>query len=430
MLAAVAFSVVFPLKASASPDTHGRPRPLGEVYRTHQGWEYRTDHFIAVATTSGDDARWAGEELESAWQETARLADHFGDNHRRPDFGLVGAIVTGKPTVQRPTGTRYPKLLLPANPMVVEVKLEHTREDSRANARQSLRRKGAATLLRQAGYDEKLPRWATVGLTEFVADEPWDRERFAQERRAAEQRGQALPELGVVFRHLMTADDGAQAAPILESLQQWIPPQPPKNSEARLGDFSAGRLQRRVPIHTRWDKVTARRADTQVAEELPRLPNVSAADLEQRVSRWLIDPQMASIPVSLGIAENDPAYRRAAEMALLMKLWQRMEGEASPSTGSPKPIDLERLYSRLMSNKNPAWSVIDVDGRLLTSRDQARVDELFADRREGYRAAIRDGHAVLHFREPEGSMLEAAIERGTEPSRPVIRVQRIKARGF
>ncbi|MCE9556159.1 MAG: hypothetical protein K8T91_22650 [Planctomycetes bacterium] len=414
LLASVAAA---PILAGASPDTHGRVRPLRQIYKTHQGWEYRTEHFIAVTTTSGDDARWAGDELEAAWEETARLADHFGDMHRRPDFGMVGALVTKNSTVPRSTGTRFPKIALPADPTTIQVEMGEDREASRAAARQTLRRGAASTLLRQSGYDERLPKWAAVGLTEFVADEEWDKQRFDHERKVAQQSNESLPAWGVVFRHLMTTDDGGQAASILESLSD-------------CGDFSAGRLQRRVPIHTRWDKVTAKRAEVVVQDNrLPELPGVRPAELRKNISRWLADPQVGTMPVKLDIADNDPAMQRAREMALLVKLWQRYgeehvaRGENRPAT----PIDLDKLHRRLTSSTAPAWSALDADGHLMTWRDQPRVDALLADRRGGYRTMVREGRSVLQFREPEGTTLEAWLDGAAEPARPVVRVQRVKA---
>lgn len=414
LVAAVAAA---PILAGASPDTHGRVRPLRQVYKTHQGWEYRTEHFIAVATTSGDDARWGGDELEAAWDETARLADHFSDMHRRPDFGKVGALMTKSSTTARPTGTRYPKIALQANPTSIQVEMGEDRDASRAAARQTLRRGAASTLLRQSGYDQRLPQWAALGLTEFVADETWDAERFAQEHKAAQQSNESLPAWGVVFRHLMTTDDGTQAASLLESLSDY-------------GDFSAGRLQRREPIHTRWDKATAKRVEV-VAQvnRSPQLPGESQAELRQKITRWLADPQVGATPVKLEIGGDDPAAQRAREMALLVKLWQRY-GDENTSRREDRPgtpIDLERLHRRLTSSSAPTWSVLDADGSLLTWRDQPRIDGLFADRLGGYRTGMRDGRAVVQFREPGGTALEAWLDRGTDPSRPVIRVQRVKA---
>ena len=403
--------------AEDTPDTNGRARPLRQVYRTHQGWEYRTEHFIAVTTTSGDDARWAGDELEAAWEETARLADHFGDMHRRPDFRIVGALVTKSSTVPRTTGTRYPKIALPTDSTVIQILMGENVAASRATGRESLRRGAAATLLRQSGYDKRLPRWAAVGLTEFVADEKWDAERFDQERKAAQQVNELLPAWEVVFRHLMTTDDGSQAASLLESLSDY-------------GDFSASRLRRRVPIHTRWDKVTAKRAEEVVQDNRPpHLPEVSPVELRQKIMRWLADPQVGTIPVKLDIAGNDPAAQRAREMALLVKLWERY-GEEQVARSESRPatqIDLEKLHRRLTSSTAPAWSALDAEGRLMTWRDPSRVDALFADRRGGYRTVVRDGRSILQFREPEGTALEAWLDQGADPGRPVVRVQRVKS---
>jgi len=405
--------ILAPMVAFASPDTHGRTRPLRQIYKTHQGWEYRTEHFITVATTSGDDARWAGEELESAWQETARLADHFGDMHRRPDFGMVGGFITSSSTALRSTGTRYPKLTLPASRTLVQAQVTAGDPASRLAARDTLRRGGAAALLRQSGYDERLPAWAAMGLTEFVAEEPWDKERFEQERKSAQSHPNSLPSWGVVFRYLMTHEDGAHAASQLAAIADY-------------GDFSADRLQRRVPIHTRWDKVTARRAEIRIEDSrVPLLPDVSQEQLRTRIQNWLADPQTAATPVQFDIEGSGQDAQRAREMALLVVLWDRHGRE--PFAGSESkalPIDADRLYRRLSSPTGPAWSATDVDGTLLTWRDRQRIDELFAGHGGRYRGLTRDGRSVLQYQNQDGTALEAWVEPGKDGKRPAVHVQR------
>lgn len=412
-MALLALLPFLPMLAAASPETHGRVRPLRQIYRTHQGWEYRTEHFITVATTSGDDARWAGEELESSWQETARLADHFGDMHRRQNFGLVGGLVTGSSTAPRTTGTRYPKLTLPASRTLVQAQLTAGDQSSRIAARKTLRRGGAAALLRQSGYDERLPAWAATGLTEFVADGPWDKERFDREQRAAESNPGALPAWGVVFRHLMTHEDGTQAASHLASLADY-------------GDFSASRLQRRVPIHTRWDKVTAGHAEIKVHDSrTPQLPNVSQHQLRERIQNWLVDPNGAGTVIDMNIAADDPAAARASELALLVLLWRHYGVDGEEKADRPAaPVDVDHLYRKLTSPTGPAWSAVDTDGRLLTWRDQQRIDMLFMRGTGRFQSVSSDGRSVLQFRDADGTTLEAWFDRTADGKKPTIHVRR------
>lgn len=407
--------------ALADPDTHGRVRPLRQVYRTHQGWEYRTDHFIALSTTSGDDARWAGDEMEDAWQETARLADHFGNRHRRSDFGMVGAMVTSSTEVPRVTGTRFPKLAPQSNPMVVQVQLAGNQPQSREAARETLRRGGAATLLRQSGYAEKLPRWASEGLTEYVAlqGDNEDAKNVAP-KQASET---------ATFRFLMAADDGAGAAALLASLAQ---PSFHSDTQTPRGDFAADRLERRIPIHSRWDKVTARRAEANQDEDSQPVsfPGLSQAELSQRMPRWLANPQAESLPVQSTLAADDRAAQQANEMALIVKLWHRHANEGkSGAKDSGKPLRIDQLRAQLMSPNAPPWSATDVDGRILTWRDPDRAEELLSTS-HGYRTTTRDGLSILQLPESQRSTLEAWIDRDRTSNRPIVRVQRAKTGSF
>jgi hypothetical protein len=232
----------------------------------------------------------------------------------------------------------------------------------------------------------------------------------------------------------MAADDGVRGATTLAALAEWTVPQqrPLRETNGNPGDYSADRLERRVPKPWRWDKVAARRAtEAGTEQDLPELPNVSAAQLEQRTRQWLADPEGGATPVSISLPTTDPAARRAQEMALLVKLWQHFRDTGSRgqagAASDVRPMDLDSLYRQLTAPGGPSWSVTDVDGRLLTWRDRQRIDELFAGVRSEYRTTVRDGGAVLEYREPEGKTLQAWLDRsGSEPNRAVVRVQRVR----
>src|SRR4029078_7874872 len=75
-----------------------RERPADELDRPrykerwrHRGYEIRANQFFVVANTRVEDARWAAQQMESAWGDFGRLADGFMKSHRNSEFG-IGAV--------------------------------------------------------------------------------------------------------------------------------------------------------------------------------------------------------------------------------------------------------------------------------------------------------------------------------------------------
>ena len=68
--------------------------PRYRVRQTNRGWEFRTRHFVIFSTTGKENAAWAADQLELAWDEMGSLADQWTDLHRQEAFGIgaVGAL--------------------------------------------------------------------------------------------------------------------------------------------------------------------------------------------------------------------------------------------------------------------------------------------------------------------------------------------------
>ena len=410
----------------AGADT--RHAPALAVRASHRGFEVRTGHFVVFATTSADDAVWAAGQAETAWRDAARLADRFGDTHRRHGFApqAIPVLVTRgakTPRSDRAAGSEPQRRV---DTLFVDL------DRGLPLQQQSTALKKAAVLgfFRQTGYEGTLPGWISEGLADHVAALPDGESDFAPPVGIAGQNPPPGFSRSAWVSFLLTANDAQSAPAFLGALGVLV----------RRGEAE----RRRRAAHPRVLAATAAAVAEELPAEIARL--MADAGLSAQLPHWQENP-LAGRPLVAAPSGNDGVQTRVEhEMALLLKLAWRF-GLVKPVVVKPGTVKTDKAklpktaggadpapeprapkfdsLAELLTDGKEQWATVDIDGRLLFSRDTDRVESLLARRDNRHDFVAAGGRVVLRRRVDPLWVQDAWLEDNPEdPQRPLVRFRR------
>jgi len=403
----------------STADVRARPpdeldRPRNKERWTHRGYEIRTNQFVVVANTRVEDARWAAQQIETAWSDFGRLADAWMKGHHQPDFGIgaVQVFIDGN----APKDRDLPPITLSVVGVQTQITL-HVAPGQPALEEQIYRlRKGAGlAFLRTAELDRQLPPWACDGLASYVAVErmsdeqvqasneqgktpgaprlagqQWRFKRAEQDRLDAPAFDRDAAAQEVEF--LLTGDDAAHAPAFFAAIQEAI----------------AAVQERRI----QGNLVTARPGEEQPAERGPL--DQLATKLAKPFAEWQKTP-LRGQPI-LEVGPNTPAEVQLAErqMAVVLKLARRFATTEQSTVhtritafdkekgmtvlsrrAENQPAPLSELFQRISSPQRPLWGTLNLDGQLVLSTDRAALQEMLGLEENRYKWDLVSGRNVL-----------------------------------
>jgi hypothetical protein len=419
------------------PDELDRPR--NRERWTHRGYEIRTNQFTVVANTRVEDARWAAQQMETAWADFGRLADAWMQGHRQPDFGIgaVQVFIDGN----APHDRDLPRTTLSVVGIQTQITL-HVAPGQPGLENQLYRlRKGAGeAFLHAAELDRELPPWVCDGLATFVAAkglteeevkmfQQWDKTPGAPRLGGQQwrfQRGEqnrlAVPEFdhdaaAERVKFLLTADDAAHLPAFISA----------------VGESIAVANQRR-----KHDNLTTpHRGEAQPAKLGPL--DQLALDLAKPFEQWQQAP-LAGQP-KLEAQENTPpeVQRAEREMAVVLKLARRFATAEQRTAhiritafhqeqgmtilsrqAKDRPISLPDLYQRMVAPRRTLWGTLNADGQLVLSTDRGALQEMLGLEDNRYAWETKDGRSMLTTTLDGSWKVHGWLEENKEdPSRPL-----------
>jgi hypothetical protein len=419
------------------PDELDRPR-YKERW-THRGFEVVSDQITVVANTNVEDARRAAAEATGAWQDAAKISDHFTKVHRNRDFG-IGALqvyVDGEPLRNRDQPLTTLSAVGQKNQVTVHV------DKGSPTLEQQARRLREATVLafmRTAEIDIQYPTWVSQGIAGYLAEKDGTPEELAN-----------------VKPTQATANIGGQQWRQVRKEQDVLAVDPDVRTEAVArvrflleGDdsshtpdfFQALQASTQELMHRRANEnlVNTRRGEVQ-PQVASKIGDQFFTSLEKEYTAWQQDP-LAGQPVYKPADNITPETEQLQrEMALVLKLQRRITGPAKapvrakvvsfkPGVGSqvsqssqPKVLagvaDPRDLFFDLTSGERGAWATRDVDGSLLLSSNTQRLEELFGDDGRRFKRLRHGDRWVLSYALPNGKVMAGWLEENKEtPTRP------------
>ncbi len=413
------------------------------------GWETRTKHFVVFSTLGAEQASRVARHMEGVWAETARLADQWGNAHRRPTVGIgaIGVIVTDRALDPRmpPAGELAP---LRYGPGIVL---------STAGAGQlapqqllHLRREGVLAFLRVTGQQPAFPEWVSRGLADYVAGVPLPERR--PERLAPPQWTTSADASLDPSSFRATADTATPRTPVTPDGQLWVQfflegndaQHAPAFFEVLAAAIHRRQTDPRGAEHgIRNFGNATERSDSQPMGQL-MTPGVQA-----EMTAWLADPQVGQPIVELVGDAGEPegvedaeTERRQQEMIQVLKLARRFSwtptkdvlprftefrdgaSEVLPLEWTEQKMTLAGLHRRLATADRP-WATLDANGRMLLSGDRDRLAQWFARIDGRYGLHLRDGRLTIESELPSGEVLKAWLEDNPENAmRPIARIEK------
>jgi len=387
-------------------------RPLGH------GWQVATKHFVITCTLDREVALAAADQLESAWRDTASVADRFTDTHHRDRFGAgaIGVLID-KPRHIRARQTA--PLAFDANDVVM-IRLEmneSTRGDLSDEQSKHLRGAASRAFFHLAEVDQKLPSWVTDGLSQYVANRgnlPTSDRELAMPTTADERSNERYrrptqecipthtardPNAGRWIAYLLNGDDALHAPATLTAIRQTL--------DGRRGSTTA------IDQH---------------------FANVSK---NHDIAAWLEDPQVDQPAWEIPENQAENITNAQREMAVVLKLAKRFnytpdqrpqvkiiavtrenEPVSYTSPGSKqRPPSMNELHRKLTASGD--WATSTGDG-VLHSSDQRQLRVLLGLDEHRYTATWREGNLVLIQRLQDGTVIEGTLSENAEnPRRPL-----------
>ncbi|MBC7854495.1 MAG: hypothetical protein IAF94_13760 [Pirellulaceae bacterium] len=428
----------------STADVRNRPtdeldRPRSKERRTHRGLEVRTNQFFVVANTKVEDARWAAEQMETAWGDFGRLADAWMKGHRHPDFGIgaVQVYIDG----DAPKTRELPLCTL--NVVGIQTQITLYVGDGRQRLEDQLYRLRKAVgqaFLHTTELDQQLPPWVCDGLASYVAAERLS----AGEVGAIKQQEIAAgaPRLGGQQWRFKRAEQDRLSVPLFddEAAAQEVEFLLTASDAAHAPAFFAAINESIAAANKRRNQenqVTARRGEEQPAALGP--VDQLAIQLAKPFGQWQNAPFRGQ-PV-LEIEKSTPAevQRAEREMAVVLKLARRFattdqrtvqtritafDEEKGMTVLSRKendrPAPLSELYQRMVAPQRPLWGTLNADDQLVLSSDRAALQEMLGLETSRYRWEADNGRSVLTTIIDGAWMLQGWLEEnGEDPSRPL-----------
>jgi len=413
------------------------------------GWETRTKHFVVFSTLGAEQASRVAQQMEGVWAETARLADQWGNAHRRPTVGIgaVGVIVTDRTLNPRmpPAGELAP---LRYGPGIVL---------STAGAGQLapqqllyLRREGVLAFLRVTGQQPAFPEWVSRGLADYVAGVPLPERR--PERLAPPQWTTSADASLDPSSFRATADTAIPRPTVTADGQLWVQffleGNDAQHAPAFFEVLAAAVHRRQADPRGAEHGIrnfgnTAGRSDSRLMGQL------TTPSVQEDMTAWLADPQVGQPIVEPASDDGKPepvedadAQQRRQEMIQILKLARRFSwtpaerlqpritefrdgaSEVIPVPWTEQATGLGGLYRHLSTTNRP-WATLDANGRLLMSGDRDRLAQWFARIDSRYGLYLRDGRLSIESKLPSGEVLEVWLEDNPDNTmRPIARIDK------
>ncbi len=428
----------------STADERDRPadeldRPRNKERWSHRGYEVRTNQFIVIANPRVEDARWAAQQMETAWADFGRLADAWMKGHHQPDFG-IGAV-----QVYIDANTPKDRDLPPTTLSVVGIQTQITLyvapgQPALEDQLYRLRKAAGQAFLHTAELDRQLPPWACDGLASYVAAEGLS----AEERKAgmALDNSPSVPRLaGQQWRFKRAEQDGLQmpafdhaaAAQRVEFLLTGSDAAHAPAFFAAIQDSIAAVQERRI----QGNLVSAAPGEEQPAALGPL--DQLAASLAKPFEQWQTAP-LSGQP-RLETDENTSAEVLQAErkMAVVLKLARRFAGTEKAavhtritafdkekgmtvlsrkveSQSAPLPV----LYQRMVAPERPLWGTLNAEGQLVLSTDRPALKTMLGLEENRYHWEAGNGRSVLTTTVDDQWKLQGWLEENkTDPSRPL-----------
>lgn len=417
-------------------DDHDRPR-YKERW-THRGFEIHNDNISVIASTNVADARRAANEATQAWQEAGALADHFTKVHRHHDFG-IGALqvyIDGEPQRDRDRPLTTLNVVGQKCNLVIYVNRgQPTLEQQASRVREAT----VLAFLRTAELDLQYPEWVSEGIAGYIAQKGESAEAIAQIRPAQ-----------------TTANIGGKQWRSIRQQQDVLKPDTDEHAEsiARVRFLLEGNDSAYTPDFfavlassaqsMQQKRVRENMVKTRQGEVQPPIASKQGdqffTSLSNEFTDWQKDP-LAGQPVYVVAKDTPPELELLQrEMVLVLKLQRRTSPAMKSSfrtkvvtfqqepkfVGEEKTIasvaDPRDVYRELTDRSNGPWATRDVDGNLLLSNNEQRLDELFGDNGQRFTRLRKDDRWVLASKLSDGRLMTAWLEENkATPSRPTVK---------
>ena len=406
-----------------------------------------------VGEASPAEAEQITQELQTTWQQMARLADRWTQAHRRPDFpGRSFLVVVGQGRMHFPQPITYrspgrtptapsdravlsPAIwLLDQQPAMVlmaagtDVRLvPGASGPAQQQTVRELQRQLVLGFLSRLSNGQQVPLWVQMGLAEYVAELPGS-----------------------------STWSGSSAWP------SRMPPLPPLDKDITWGQTPPE--HREIPPAAyatcgQWIRYFLEGRDAQYAPAF--MAALASANPRNQIENLLQHIRLASGPAGRWEPEfGQPVVRTVGEPAalgeterkllFLLKLQWRFASGQSPRTTQPKilqqgqdrsvqmawtaekpaPNRLPELQQQIFDPRQPRWATLDWNGQLLFSEDQA-VWQAFFQELHGRYQIVQQQHeekTIFLLQHPEGGVLEGWLEPNPQqPGRPIACLKRSKA---
>lgn len=425
---------------------------------SHRGWEVHSGHFVVVSTEGPDEARRVAARSEATWTAFSELADHWTEIHRQPQFGR-GAVSVWIVDQARPDGRTTWGASDAAEIYLTRDEAQAATspaEDGASSAAPPLEQLVAAQFLRVARWETRLPEWLQTGLARYVA-EAVTRPAGAVDPFASPVADGERPESAAA------ASASRRAKLLVAGREIAARPWPPQTGDASRGNVllltptrgprvsltaaevaAPDNLERTPPSPSAWVRYWLESSDGRRAGELIEwlrqavgtpgsatfAGHLTPPGQAEELARWQRD-RWAEQPVAVLDDLGDAALAGPArELVVAWKLADRFGRARQAVAGSrvtefragrqvplsspqpsPEPIDVDGLREQLLSGAANPWATIDVDGRLLWSRDQSRLTKLLgADQPGRLTAGWEEDHPTLARRLDDGRLLVSWVD--------------------
>ena len=422
-------------------------RPIDDLdhprYRNRMsrlGWEVRTDRFVVLARSNRHTAERTLEQLESAWNEIAGLADRWTTVHRDPRMAIapIFTYVDDEPHWQRPRVNSAMELSDYSS-------LYFNISDGRPNLEEQLddvRRAAVRSFLQMTQMNHQLPAWVQDGLVEYVGSIRYSKENADnsglknQSRSASFRKGGSQHHHLALVHYLLEGNDASHAPAFFASMERTL--ETTRLKPNLVSNFTRYQDQRDQLMSHSWPIMSPHATPIDRLADSPKIVRGFAEwSHDTRVGQPLFDPDP-------GISES--LRTRQREMILLLKLarrypqnlglstvpvttkWKEWSNEKSATTTTERLVYLNNLYVHLLDRAKPDWATIDINGRLLLSTDRPRVKQLVEQSRR-FRGILRNDVLVLIDRWDGNTTIEVWLEENTENlQRPIARMQLVSTR--
>lgn len=418
------------------PDEHDLPR-YKERW-THRGFEVHSDNISVIASTNVEDARRAANEAAQAWQEAGALADHFTKVHRNKMFG-IGALqihIDGEPQRDRDKPLTTLNVVGQKSNLVVHVNAgQPTLEQQAPRVREAT----VLAFLRTAELDLQYPAWVCEGMAGYIA-----------------QKGESAESIAQIQPAPTTANIGGKQWRSIRQQQDVLKPDSNEHHEsiARVrflleGDDSAHTPDFFAVLQASAQDLARRRVkenlvNTRQGEVQPSVNSKQGdqffTSLTSEYANWQKEP-LAGQPVYVAAKDLSPELEQLQrEMVLVLKLQRRTMPAMKSSfrtkvvafqqqpkfVGGPQAIisvaDPRDVHRELTDRSRGPWATRDIDGSLLLSSNEQRLDELFGDNGARFTRLRKDDRWVLSSKLPDGRLMTGWLEENKEtPSRPTVK---------